>query len=77
MLSAHGLYWRVVKYITVGLGGVEFDSRAVQIGPNVANDLPQRRRFFEVVLAIHEVAEIRAPPHHHTLRRNTASVIRI
>ena len=53
-----------------------FDSRTGQIGLSVVNGSLPLRRFFEAVLPRCQVAEI-GPATRYTLRRNTASIMKI
>ena len=57
-------------------GGSEFDSRAGQIGQNVANGPPPLRRFFGAVLPRLLAAEI-DPATRYTRRRDIASIMKI
>ena len=57
-------------------GGVGFDSQVGQIGHSVANGSPPLQRFFEAVLPRRQVAE-KGPATRYTLRRNTASIMKI
>ena len=66
----------VVKDIAIGTRGLGFDSRAIQIGHSVANGSPLMRRLFGAVLPRRLAAEIGLVTR-YTLRRNTASIIKI
>ena len=62
----------VVIDIAIGAGGLGFDSRAAQIGRNVANVAPPLRGFFGAVLprAVSRATEM-ASITSYTLRRNS------
>ena len=64
-----------VKDITVGAGGLRFDSRAGQTG-TVANGPPPLQRFFEAVLLRRCIAGM-VPATRYMLRYNTASITTI
>ena len=65
-----------VEHVDVSVGGLVFNSRACPIEPSVANGSSPLRRFIVVVLPRHEVVEI-GPATRYTLRRNTASIMKI
>ena len=66
----------VVKHISIGAVGLWFNYRSGQFGHSVFNGSPPLRRFFRAVLPRREVAKM-GPTARHTLRRTTASIMKI
>ena len=68
----------VVEDTAIGVGGLRFGSWAGQIGRSVANARPPLRRFFGVGLSnVQALSSGDGPAIRCTLRRNTASTMKI
>ena len=65
-----------VDHIAMGARGLGFDYRAGQIGHSVANGSLPLRRFFGAVLPRRQAVEMCLATR-YTLRRNTASIMKI
>ena len=71
MFSSH--VYCIPKYITIGAEGLGFDSLAGQIGHSVANS--SRRCIFILPSCVVQV--LSRDESRHSLRRNTASILKI
>ena len=66
----------VVKLVVIGAGGLALDSRADQIGLNVANGSPPLRRFFGAVLHRRKTADMGRATR-YKLQRNIAGTMKV